>query len=259
MHPISGPRIPLPIPKVHLEPQSPLAAVLITGASRGIGAAAARRFAQAGHDLLLLARTASDLEALATSLAPLDRRVETITVDLSDPVAVVPALDDLLGRGLLPSVVINNAGGAYTGELATMELHHWQWLFQLNLTSVFQVTQVVLPHLRSAGGGLIINVNSHASRKAFPEWGAYCASKAALESFSRCLAEEERSHGIRVSTLTLGAVDTPLWGTETVHADFDRRAMLSPDQAAEALLFLAQQPQSQVVDDITLMPATGTF
>lgn len=256
---ILGPRIFRWVPKLLVEPHSPLAAVLITGASRGIGAAAARRFAQAGHDLLLLARSASDLESVRASVASLGRRVETITADLSDPESVVPALDDLLDRGLLPSVLINNAGAAYTGALATMELHHWQWLFQLNVTSVFQVTQAVLPRLRSAGGGLIINVNSHAARKAFPEWGAYCASKAALESFSRCLAEEERSHGIRVSTLTLGAVDTPLWGTETVHADFDRRAMLSADQAAEALLFLAQQPQSQVVDDITLMPATGTF
>ncbi|MCP9849301.1 SDR family oxidoreductase [Cyanobium sp. Morenito 9A2] len=233
-------------------------AVLITGASRGIGAAAAHRFAQAGFDLMLLARTSSDLEAVAQASSALGRRVETITVDLSHPETVQPALDDLLGRGLLPSVLINNAGAAYNGTLADMTLSHWQWLFQLNVTSVFQVTQALLPRLRTVNG-LIINVNSHASRKAFPEWGAYCASKAALESFSRCLAEEERSHGIRVSTLTLGAVDTPLWGTETVQADFDRHAMLSVDQAAEALLFLAQQPPSQVVEDITLMPATGTL
>lgn len=234
-------------------------AVLITGASRGIGAAAAQRFAQAGWDLLLLARTTADLAALAADLAPLGRRVETTSVDLSDPAAVEPALAELLQRGLIPSVLINNAGAAYTGDLAAMPLDEWQWLWQLNLTSVFQVTQVVLPPLRGAGGGLIINVSSHAARKAFPSWGAYCATKAALESFSRCLAEEERSHGIRVSTLTLGAVDTPLWGTKTVHGSFDRRAMLSADQAAEALLFLAQQPPSQVVEDITLMPATGTF
>ena len=234
-------------------------AVLVTGASRGIGAAAAQRFAKAGWDLLLLARTTADLEALKADLAPLGRRVEIASVDLGDPAAVAPALAELLQRGLTPSVVINNAGAAYTGELAAMPLEDWQWLWQLNLTSVFQVTQAVLPPLRGAGGGLIINVNSHAARKAFPSWGAYCATKAALESFSRCLAEEERSHGIRVSTLTLGSVDTPLWGTKTVQASFDRRAMLSADQAAEALLFLAQQPPSQVVEDITLMPATGTF
>jgi len=155
-------------------------------------------------------------------------------------------------------VVINNAGAAYTGGLAGMPLELWQWLFQLNLTSVFQVCQAVLPGLRERGGH-IINVSSHAARNAFPDWGAYCASKAALASFSRCLAEEERSNGIRVSTLTLGAVNTPLWDSETVHSSFDRRAMLSVERAAEALLSLAQQPASQIVEDLTLMPAAGAF
>jgi len=234
-----------------------LAAVLITGASRGIGAAAARRFASAGWDLLLLARTRSDLEAVADSLRSCDVQIEVIEADLNQAESIGPSIDQLLSAGLTPSVVINNAGAAYTGSLAKMSLDHWQWLMQLNLTSVFQVCQAVLPTLRGIEGGLIINVSSHAARKVFPDWGAYCTSKAALEAFSRCLAEEERSHGVRVCTLTLGSVDTPLWGADTVHASFDTRAMLSADQAAEALLFLAQQPSSQVVEDLTLMPATG--
>jgi NAD(P)-dependent dehydrogenase (short-subunit alcohol dehydrogenase family) len=140
-----------------------------------------------------------------------------------------------------------------------MPLERWQWLLQLNLTSVVQVCQAVLPQLRRQGGGLIINVSSHAARNAFPDWGAYCVSKAALASFSRCLAEEERSHGIRVSTLTLGAVNTPLWDSATVHSSFDRRAMLSADRVAETLLSLALQPSSQVVEDVTLMPAAGVL
>jgi len=118
---------------------------------------------------------------------------------------------------------------------------------------------VVVPLLRQAGGGLIINVSSHAARNAFPEWGAYCVSKAALASFSRCLAEEERAHGIRVSTLTLGAVNTPLWDSETVDSCFDRRAMLDPQQVAQAVLHLAQQPATQVSEDLTLMPAAGAL
>ena len=155
-------------------------------------------------------------------------------------------------------MLINNAGAAYTGSLAEMPLARWQWLFQLNLTSIFQVCQALLPSLRERGGH-IINVSSHAARNAFPDWGAYCASKAALASFSRCLAEEERANGIRVSTLTLGAVNTPLWDSETVHSSFDRRAMLSVERAAEALLSLAQQPASQIVEDLTLMPAAGAL
>ena len=231
---------------------------LITGASRGIGAAAARAFAQAGYQLLLLARTQADLEQLAQELRSENCRVETIAVDLSDPQAIAPALEDLLSRGLTPTVLINNAGAAYTGSLAEMPLEQWQWLLQLNLTSVVQTCQALLPALRQTQG-LIINVSSHAARNAFPEWGAYCTTKAALASFSRCLAEEERQHGIRVSTLTLGAVNTPLWDSETVHSSFDRRAMLTPERVAETLLSLAQQPSSNVVEDLTLMPAAGVL
>jgi short-subunit dehydrogenase len=236
-----------------------LPTTLITGASRGIGAAAARRFADAGHDLLLVARPSEQLEALGQELRSRGRRVEIAGIDLSDPAAIEPGLEDLCGRGLSPSVLINNAGAAWTGALADMPLERWQWLLQLNLTSVFQVCSALLPRLRAGGGGLIINVSSHAAHQAFADWGAYCVSKAALVSLSRCLATEERSHRIRVSTLTLGSVNTPLWDSETVVSDFDRRAMLSADQAADALLYLAQQPADQTVEDITLMPAAGAF
>ena len=231
---------------------------LITGASRGIGAATARLFAAAGYDLLLVARSSGALEQLAGELRSSGRRVETAAIDLAESTGVASGLEELLQRGLHPTVVINNAGAAYTGSLAEMPIERWQWLIQLNLTSVFQVCQAVLPGLRERGGQ-IINVSSHAARNAFPDWGAYCTSKAALASFSRCLAEEERQHGIRVSTLTLGAVNTPLWDSETVHSSFDRRAMLSPERVAEALLSLAQQPSSQIVEDATLMPAAGVL
>jgi short-subunit dehydrogenase len=236
-----------------------LVAALITGASRGIGAAAARRFATDGIDLLLLARSGSELDDLAEELRGGGRRIETAVVDLSCPESIQREVSELCGRGLRPSVVVNNAGAAWTGPLAGMPLESWQWLLQLNLTSVFQVCQAVLPLLRQEGGGRIINVSSHASRNAFPDWGAYCVSKAALASFSRCLAEEERAHGVGVSTLTLGAVNTPLWDRETVHSSFDRRAMLSAEQVADALLFLARQPPNQTIEDLTLMPAAGAF
>lgn len=236
-----------------------MTAVLITGASRGIGACAARRFAAAGFDLLLLARSGPELEALAAELRGSGRRVETAIVDLADAANLAAKVMELCGRGLTPGVLINNAGVAYTGSLAEMSLDRWQWLLQINLTSVFQVSQAVLPQMLKAGGGTIINVNSHAARNAFPDWGAYCVSKAGLASFSRCLAEEERCHAIRVCTLTIGAVNTPIWDTETVHATFDRHAMLDPEQVADALLFLAQQPSGQVAEDLTLMPAAGAF
>lgn len=207
---------------------------------------------------MLIARSAADLDALASELRDGGSRVETCRLDLTDAAAVGPAVRELCGRGLTPSVLINNAGAAWTGAIAAMPLDRWQWILQLNLTSVFQVCQVVLPQLRDSGG-MIINVSSHAARHAFVDWGAYCISKAALASLSRNLAEEERPNGVRVCTLTLGSVNTPLWDSETVHSSFDRRAMLSPEQVADTLLFLAQQPRNQTVEDLTLMPAAGAF
>ncbi|MFM1812495.1 MAG: hypothetical protein RLZZ336_1433 [Cyanobacteriota bacterium] len=232
---------------------------LITGASRGIGAASARLLAQNGHDLLLVARSAEALEQLAADLRQLGGRVEVAAIDLARPESIAAPLTALCERGNPPTVLVNNAGVAYTGSLAAMPLERWQWLLQLNLTSVVQVCQVVVPLLRQAGGGRIINISSHAARNAFVDWGAYCVSKAALASFSRCLAEEERAHGIGVSTLTLGAVNTPLWDSESVDSSFDRRAMLDPHRVAEAVLYLAQQPPTQQVDDLTLMPAAGVL
>ena len=232
--------------------------VLITGASRGIGHAAAKAFAEAGWDLLLVSRSEAALQSLESELSAGGARVAYKAIDLTDSSAIAPGIDELLNQGLRPSVLINNAGAAWTGELLEMPLDRWDWLIQLNLTSVFQVCSAVVPAMRPAGG-LVINVSSHAARNAFPGWGAYCTVKAALASFTRCLGEEERAHGIRACTLTLGAVDTSLWDSPTVDSDFDRRAMLPVNQAAAALLHLAQQPATQVVEDLTLMPATGAF
>jgi NAD(P)-dependent dehydrogenase (short-subunit alcohol dehydrogenase family) len=232
---------------------------LITGASRGIGAATAHRFAAAGWNLQLLARSSDDLDAVAASCRAQGISVACTTADLGDAARVAPAIHSLLEQAGCPDLVINNAGAGLTAALAETSLEQWQWLLQLNLTSIFQVCSTLLPQLRRKGGGLIINVSSHAARKAFPGWGAYCTSKAALEAFSRCLAEEERCHGIRVSTLTLGSVDSSLWDSPTVRADFDRRAMLPTDRVADTLLQIAQHPPQLLLEDLTLMPASGAL
>ncbi len=231
---------------------------LITGASRGIGRKTAEILALRGWDLMLVARSGEQLEQLSQSLSTHGNTVHVRALDLTDPAAIPTGMTELLEQGDPPSVLINNAGAAYTGDLLAMPLEQWQWLLQLNLTSVMQVCSAVVPLMRTEGG-LVINVSSHAAHNAFPQWGAYCVTKAALVRFTRCLAEEERANGIRACTLTLGAVNSPLWDAETVQSDFDRRAMLSVDQAADALVNLAEQPVNQVIEDLTLMPAAGAF
>ena len=208
--------------------------------------------------MLLTARSADQLEQLSDQLSSKGVSVASVAIDLTQPDGIAAAMAGLLQQGETPSVLINNAGAAYTGDLLAMPIERWQWLLQLNVTSVMQVCSAVVPAMRE-NGGLVINISSHAARNAFPQWGAYCVSKAALASFTRCLAEEERSNGIRACTLTLGAVNTPLWDAETVQSDFDRRAMLSVDQAAETLANLALQPSNQLIEDLTLMPAAGAF
>ena len=208
--------------------------------------------------MLLTARSADQLEQLSDQLSSKGVSVASAAIDLTQPDGIASAMAGLLQQGETPSVLINNAGAAYTGDLMAMPIERWQWLLQLNVTSVMQVCSAVVPAMRG-NGGLVINISSHAARNAFPQWGAYCVSKAALASFTRCLAEEERGHGIRACTLTLGAVNTPLWDAETVQSDFDRRAMLSVDQAAETLANLALQPSNQLIEDLTLMPAAGAF
>ena len=208
--------------------------------------------------MLLTARSADQLEQLSAQLSTKGVSVASAAIDLTQPDGIAAAMAGLLQQGETPSVLINNAGAAYTGDLLAMPIERWQWLLQLNVTSVMQVCSAVVPAMRE-NGGLVINISSHAARNAFPQWGAYCVSKAALASFTRCLAEEERTNGIRACTLTLGAVNTPLWDAETVQSDFDRRAMLSVDQAAETLANLALQPSNQLIEDLTLMPAAGAF
>ena len=208
--------------------------------------------------MLLTARSADQLEQLSAQLSTKGVSVASAAIDLTQPDGIAAAMAGLLQQGETPSVLINNAGAAYTGDLLAMPIERWQWLLQLNVTSVMQVCSAVVPAMRE-NGGLVINISSHAARNAFSQWGAYCVSKAALASFTRCLAEEERSNGIRACTLTLGAVNTPLWDAETVQSDFDRRAMLSVDQAAETLANLALQPSNQLIEDLTLMPAAGAF
>ncbi len=235
-----------------------MSTVLITGASRGIGRATAKAFADSGWHLLLISRSKKDLESLINEIDNKEIKVFYQCIDLSNPKDISNGISALMKNGLVPSVLINNAGVAWTGELVSMPFEKWEWIMQMNLTSIFQVCSEVVPLMRKEGG-LVINVSSHASRNVFPQWGAYCVSKAALASFTKCLAEEERKNLIRACTLTLGSVNSSLWDSDTVGMQFDRDSMLSVDQVACELLHLANQPINQIIEDITLMPSTGAF
>jgi short-subunit dehydrogenase len=232
---------------------------LITGASSGIGRATAIAFAKAGMDVALVARSRPKLDDLTQELTSLGVTAKGYCIDLSQVDTVPGAFKDLLADFGPISILVNNAGIGYTGPLAEMPLEDWQYLMDLNLTSVFLTVQACLPGMRAQGHGTILNVGSIAAHNAFSTWGAYSASKAALIAFSRVLAAEEQSHGIRVMTVSPGAVNTPLWDTETVQADFARSQMLTPAIVAETILHTVQLPDSAVIDEIKLMPSGGAL
>ena len=241
----------------HKKPNK-LKLAFITGATKGIGRSTAITFANAGWDLILLSRDLNKLEILKEELSSTQSIINIINCDLSNAIEIESSVKKSLKKYGCPSVLINNAGCAFNVDLVEMPLKKWQEIIQINLTSVFQICSLIVPQMRK-NGGLIINVSSHASYTAFPKWGAYCVSKSALSMFTKCLREEERSNSIRACTITLGSVNTPLWDSETINADFDRSSMLSSTNVSNSILYIAEQPESQLIEDLTLMPAGGAF
>jgi short-subunit dehydrogenase len=232
---------------------------LITGASSGIGKATALTFARAGIKTVLIGRTIAKLEAVAREIEQMGAQTAIYPLDLSTIDQASAQLSTIVSDTGAVDILVNNAGMGYTAELIDTPLADWQAVLNLNLTSVFQCIQAVLPGMRSRGQGSIINVISIAGRQAFAGWGAYCASKFGLMGLSKALAAEERAHGIRVTALCPGAVDTSLWDSDTVQMDFDRAAMLAPESVAQTILHAVQLPQQAVVEELVLMPQGGAL
>jgi short-subunit dehydrogenase len=232
---------------------------LITGASSGIGRATALAFARAGIDIALVSRQEDRLEAVADAARNSGVEAKAFALDLAKVEQVHAQIDSIVAAFGPIDILVNNAGMGYTRDLINTSLADWQRVIDLNLTSVFQCVKGVLPGMRDQGSGTIINVVSIAGLQAFPNWGAYCVSKFGLMALSKTLAMEERANGIRVTALCPGSVNTPLWDTETVNADFDRSAMLTPEIVAESILYVALLPTVAVIEELTLMPSVGTF
>lgn len=232
---------------------------LITGASSGIGKATALAFAKAGINLALVSRESEKLAAVATAAREVGVKAEAYPLDLSKIDQVQSSISTIAAEFGAVDILVNSAGMGYTGSLTDTPLAEWQKVLDLNLTSVWQCILGVLPSMRDRGSGTIINVSSIAGSQVFPNWGAYCVSKFGLMALSKTLAAEERSRGIRVSVICPGSVNTPMWDTDTVQADFDRTAMLTPEIVAESILHAVQLPAGAVIEEITLMSNAGVL
>ncbi len=232
---------------------------IITGASSGIGKATSLAFARAGINVALVSRSLDSLAAVAQAAKAEGVEAKPYVIDLSQLSTIPTKIQEIDTDFGSIDVIVNNAGMGYTNLLRETSLSDWQQVIDLNLTSVFQCVQGILPQMRDRQKGTIINVASIAAMQPFPSWGAYCVSKAGLVSFSKVLGAEERENGIRVVTIAPGAVNTPIWDTDTVQADFDRAAMLTPDLVAQTILQAALLPAEAVIEEMTILPSAGTL
>jgi NADP-dependent 3-hydroxy acid dehydrogenase YdfG len=232
---------------------------LITGASSGIGKATALAFAKAGINLALVGRDQAKLTAVAQAAIAVGVTAKTYVVDLSALDLVSAKIAAIAAESPDLDILVNNAGMAYTGSIGETPLAEWQQVIDLNLTSVFQCVQGILPHMRQRKAGVIVNVSSIAGKQVFPNWGIYSVSKFGLMALTQAIAGEERSQGIRVTAICPGSVNTPLWDTSTVQADFDRSAMLTPEMVAEGILYAVLAPAGAVVEELTIMPSGGSL
>jgi short-subunit dehydrogenase len=232
---------------------------LITGASSGIGRATALAFAAAGIEVLLVSRSRPKLEAVVQEIADkIGTPAAAYPLDLSI-VGQVKAAVGAIAAQFQPTILVNNAGMGYTGDLLSTSLEDWQQVMDLNLTSPFQCIQAVLPGMRDRHQGMIINVTSIAGHQAFPGWGAYSVSKAGLISLSKVLSAEERVNGIRVVNICPGSANTSIWDTDSVQADFDRSKMMPPEAIAQSILHAVLLPPQAVIEELILMPSAGAL
>ncbi len=185
--------------------------VVLTGAGRGIGAAAAEAMAAEGAALLLLARGAEGITTLATRLRKTGANVEAMTCDVaswSQVEAAATHARDLFGR---IDVLVNNAGVIEPiGPLASADPRAWAQATDINFKGVFHGMRAVLPGMRAQGAGVIVNVGSGAAHNPLEGWSQYCAAKAAAAMLTRCAHLENRGRGIRVFSLSPGTVATDM-------------------------------------------------
>lgn len=181
--------------------------VIVTGASAGIGAACARRFAEEGANVVLVARGAAELDKKAKELARLGP-VEVVVADVADPAAQERIVQTAAARFGAIHVLVNNAGFNARGPLEDHAPEDLGRVVDVNLRAPITLTRRVLPFLRAAGGGAIVSVASLAGRVPLAHEAVYSATKFGLRTFSIALAEELRGTGITVSAVSPGPVDT---------------------------------------------------
>ncbi|HXE76358.1 MAG TPA: SDR family NAD(P)-dependent oxidoreductase [Candidatus Xenobia bacterium] len=220
---------------------------VVTGASRGIGFAIAQELARRGYRLALVARNPASLEAAARKLAGESR---TFVCDVREAAAVRSVFRDILAWAGRVDVLVNNAGIGGFGAIQELSEETWDNTLNTNLRGAFLCSRAVAPQMIRQRSGYIINIGSLAGKNFFAGAAAYCASKWGLMGLSKCMGEDLRGYGIRVSVICPGSVHTEF----SPHAGKDPKKMLQPEDVARAVGWLLEQSPTSFVSEIELRP-----
>ncbi len=236
--------------------------ILITGASSGIGAACARRFAREGGRLVLWARRQERLDKLAAELQRTHgAAVVTARVDVREREAVQRAVDALLRDQGVPDVLLNNAGLASgLAKLQEGDFEDWDRMIDTNIKGVLNVTRPILPHMVARRTGHVVNIGSTAGHMVYPMGNVYNATKFALRALNEGMNLDVAGTAIRVSSVDPGFVDTE-FSEVRFHGDSARAKAvyqgftpLSADDVADAIAYVINLPEHVNVLDMVLMP-----
>jgi NAD(P)-dependent dehydrogenase (short-subunit alcohol dehydrogenase family) len=226
--------------------------ILITGASSGIGRAAALRFAEAKENIVIGGRNREALAAVAKEAAAKGAECLIVEFDLCAQGAAQSVLTAALDKFSHLDVLVNAAGIISAGTIETTALAEWDRMMEINVRTIFQLMQAVVPHLEKTRGN-IVNVSSVAGLRSFPNVLAYCVSKAALDQLTRCAALDLAPKKIRVNAVNPGVVVTNLHRRsgmdEEKYAAFLAHSKTThplgrigtPEEIAELIFFLASE------------------
>lgn len=236
--------------------------ILITGASSGIGAACARRFAVEGADLVLWARRADRLERLAAELGAEHRvKLSIAQVDVRDRSAVNRAAEVLVRAGRIPDVLINNAGLASgMAKIHEGDPEDWDRMIDTNLKGLLNVTRAILPHMIARGRGHIVNIGSTAGHQTYPMGNVYNATKFGVRALTEGMNLDVAGTPIRVSSVDPGLVETE-FSDVRFHGDRQRAKSvyqglkpLTADDVADTIAYVVNLPEHVNILDLVMMP-----
>ncbi len=222
--------------------------IVITGASRGIGAAIALRLARAGARLALCGRDTSALRSVVDVCQQAGSRVLAIEGDVTDPsfgASVCACVRSKFGG---VDALVNNAGILDYAAADLADMHIWDRVIDVNLRAWIHLTRALLPDMLTHSESAVINICSIAGRETYATGGVYTATKHAIHAWAQCMFHDLAQRGLKVSTIYPGYVDTDMADV----ADGDRAAMIRPDDVARAVEFALSFPTSSCPTEIVL-------